>query len=81
MDNQLTAALMGDAFHADRAERSVVYGIDTAVEGMVMTVNDMEIPLIMSNQVANLKVRDIVIVRLPFCTESLIHSPTHQLTY
>ena len=58
MDNQLTAALMGDAFHADRVERSVVYGIDTAAPEKVVTVNDMEVPLITSNQVANLKVDD-----------------------
>ena len=58
MDNQLTAALMGDAFHADRVERSVVYGIDTAAPEKVVTVNDMEVPLITSNQVANLKVGD-----------------------
>ena len=65
MDNQLTAALMGDAFHADRAERSIVYGINTAVQGIVVTTNDMEVPLITSNQVANLKVND---------THSLTHS-------
>ena len=58
MDNQLTAVLMDDAFHADRAGRSVVYGIDTAVPDKVVTVNDMEVPLITSNQVANLKVDD-----------------------
>lgn len=62
MDNQLTAALMGDAFHADRAERSIVYGINTAVQGIVVTTNDMEVPLITSNQVANLKVNEIYIV-------------------